>query len=205
MKGFIVTQETPESLVEKAKGGNRAAFDDLFGLYMSRLRSWIEPRVSRRLQGSLEAEDLLQDTQLRAFQLIQRFTWKGDDSFYRWLCIIAQHLIWNASQKRSLEDTQLVLEPPAREVSPSKLMRRKERFDRLEESLLNLKPDEREAVRLSRIEGLPVKQIAETLRRPEPTVRSLIARGLKKLRESFGDTESLHLPPDHYLNGEDPS
>lgn len=200
-----MTQETPESLVKKAKDGNRAAFDELFGLYTDRLRSWMKPRVGRRLQGSLDTEDLVQDTQLRAVQLIQRFTWKGDDSFFRWLCIIAQHLIWNASQKRSNENTRLVVEPTGGGISPSRHMRRKERFDRLEASLQNLKPDEREAVRLSRIEGLPVKQIAETLRRPEPTVRSLIARGLKKLRESFGDTESLHLPSDHYLNGEDPS
>ena len=190
-----------EGIVRRAARGDVRAHEIIYRAFSSPVYSM----CLRFTRVPAQAEDLLQDTQLRAFQLIQRFTWKGDDSFFRWLCIIAQHLIWNASQKRSLDDTQLVVEPPAREVSPSKRMRRKERFDRLEESLLKLKPDEREAVRLSRIEGLPVKQIAATLRRPEPTVRSLIARGLKKLRESFGDTESLHLPPDHYLNGEDPS
>jgi DNA-directed RNA polymerase specialized sigma24 family protein len=57
-----------------------------------------------------------------------------------------------------------------------------------------LKTDEREAVTLSRIEGLKMKEIAERMGRSPAAVKMLLFRGLKQLKKSFGDTESLHLP-----------
>ncbi len=197
MKGIVVTQETEESLAGRARAGDRSAFEELLGMQRGRLRTWIDSRVGPKLRASVDIEDVLQDTQLRALESIGRFVWRGEDSFFRWLCVIAQHLIWNASKKRSRRETRLVVEPPGPGLPPSTDMRRKERLDRLEQSLQNLRPDEREAVRLSRIEGLRIREVAERMNRPESTVQSTIARALKKLRDSFGDTESLHLPDRH--------
>ena len=197
MKGIVVTQETEESLAGRARAGDRSALEELLSLQRGRLRSWIDSRVGPKLRVSIDVEDILQDTQLRALESIGRFVWRGEDSFFRWLCVIAQHLIWNASKKRSRRETRLVVEPPGPGMPPSTDMRRKERLDRLEQSLQNLRPDEREAVRLSRIEGLRIREVAERMNRPESTVQSIIARALKKLRDSFGDTESLHLPDPH--------
>ena len=66
-----------------------------------------------------------------------------------------------------------------------------------------LRPEERAALRLSRVEGLKVSEVAKRLNKTESAVKSLITRSLRKLRESFGDTESLHLP-DRGLNSEEP-
>ncbi len=197
MKGIVVTQETEESLAGRARAGDRSAFEELLSTQRGRLRTWIDSRVGPNLRVSIDVEDILQDTQLRALESIGRFVWRGEDSFFRWLCVIAQHLIWNASKKRSRRETRLVVEPPGPGMPPSTDMRRKERLDRLEQSLQNLRPDEREAVHLSRIEGLRIREVAERMNRPESTVQSTIARALKKLRDSFGDTESLHLPDRH--------
>ncbi len=197
MKGIVVTQEIEESLACRARAGDRSAFEELLGMQRGHLRSWIDSRVGQKLRVSIDVEDILQDTQLRALESIGRFVWRGEDSFFRWLCVIAQHLIWNASKKRSRRETRLVVEPPGPGMPPSTDMRRKERLDRLEQSLQNLRPDEREAVRLSRIEGLRIREVAERMNRPDSTVQSIIARALKKLRDSFGDTESLHLPDRH--------
>ena len=194
MKGFVMTEESMEALVQRAKAGDRSAFDELLERHTDRLRSWIRSRLGAKLRRNVEVEDLLQDTHLRAFRSLDRFTWNQEDSFYRWLCTIAQHLIWSASQKRSSNDIRLIADPPASGVSPSRHMQRKERLERLDEALHSLNPEEREAVQLARIEGLKVKEVAKRMKRPEPTVKSLIARSLRKLRESFGDTESLHLP-----------
>jgi hypothetical protein len=49
-----------------------------------------------------------------------------------------------------------------------------------------------EARAVSRIIG--TEGIAKKLGRPEPTVRSILARALRKLRDSIGETRSLHLP-----------
>ena len=79
-------------------------------------------------------------------------------------------------------------------VSPSRAQRRDERFDRLESSLNSLSPEYRDVVRLARIEGLSIMAIAERLDRTPDSVRNLLLRAMKQLRQSFGDTESLGLP-----------
>lgn len=199
MKGLTVTPTALENLVKKAKTGDPAAFEQLIDLYRSRLEAWMGSRVRTRIRHKVDVEGLLQETQLRASESIRHFTLHGDESFYRWLCTIAEHLIWNASKKRSTDEVSLTIDLPQRSVTPSRALRRDERLERLERSLQVLKPEEREAIRLSRLEGLTVKEIAERIEKSESAVKSLLYRALRKLKDSFGDTESLHLP-DRGLN-----
>ena len=194
MRGMTVKQDSIEALITSAKTGDRAAFDELLEAHSIPLPAWIRTRVGDRIRRRVEVEDVVQETQLRAFQSIERFTWRGKDSFHRWLCTIAQHLIWNASQKRSTDDVELAIDIPDSGVSPSRRLQRDERFDRLEQSIQRLSPDERQVIRLSRIEKLKLREIAVRMNRSELGVKSLLSRALRKLKESFGDTESLHLP-----------
>jgi RNA polymerase sigma factor (sigma-70 family) len=73
-------------------------------------------------------------------------------------------------------------------------MRRNERFERLREALDALSPDQREVIVLSRIEGLPVLEIAKRMERSPQAVYQLLWRAMKKLKVLFGETESLTLP-----------
>ena len=82
-------------------------------------------------------------------------------------------------------------------MSPSRLAQRGERLDRLEDALKKLTPDQRDAVRFSRLEGLKVREIADRMGKTPDAVQQLIVRGLRSLRRNFGDTESLHLPDRH--------
>ena len=88
----------------------------------------------------------------------------------------------------------LECEPPGDEPSPSRSMRRGERFDRLEAALDNLSPDQRQVVELARLRGMPIKEIASRMQRSPDAVSHLLSRALKNLKETFGDTESLALP-----------
>ena len=47
---------------------------------------------------------------------------------------------------------------------------------------------------LARIERLRIKQIAARMDRSEDATKHLVVRAIRKLKESFGDTESFHLP-----------
>ena len=73
-------------------------------------------------------------------------------------------------------------------------MRRRERFERLETALSKLKPEYRDALRMSRLAGLPIKEIAKRMNKTEDSVSHLLARGTMELKKLFGETESLHLP-----------
>ncbi len=79
-------------------------------------------------------------------------------------------------------------------MSPSREMRRHERFDRLQASVGKLNEDHRQVILLSRIEGLRIREIAARMNRSETAIRSLLFRALKELRKSLAETESLRLP-----------
>ncbi|MBI4583995.1 MAG: sigma-70 family RNA polymerase sigma factor [Planctomycetes bacterium] len=188
-------QDHTHLLIAKAKDGDRAAFEDLATRFRGRLQTYIVARAKFRLGPRLDVEEILQETFVRAFESLGRFEWQGEDSFFTWLCGIAKNVIFkiagSCSRNQGLQTAEGV---PAMEVSPSKAMRRNERFDRLQKSLEQLDPDYREALYLARIERLRIEEVAKRLNRTPNAVRQLIARALKQLRERFGDTESLHLP-----------
>jgi len=188
------SQEQTKDLVERAQQGERGAFDRLVEIYRTRIEALIQARLGARLRGHATVDDIFQDSLLEAFRSIGRFRWQGTDSFLRWIGAIAENVV-RREHRRQEQDRKLRLEPRAtEELSPSKAMRREERFDRLEEALADLSDDHRQVIKLSRIDGLPVKAIARQMNRSESAVKNLLLRALKELQQSFGDTESLSLP-----------
>ena len=187
-----------QSLVAKAKAGDRQAFDELVDRYRLRLCGRIEARMGAEVRSRSEAGDILQETIVCALQSIERFRCQGEDSFYAWLGSIAEHIISNIARKKSWKHLQLKHDIAAGTVSPSRILRRRERFDRLGEALDSLKPDLREALVLARVKGLKVTEIAERMHRSLNAVYKLLTRALLQLKENSGDTESFHLPPGAY-------
>ncbi len=87
-------------------------------------------------------------------------------------------------------------------TSPSKGIRRQERLERLEQAMETLSPDYRTVLKLARMDGLPIKEIAKQMGRSESAVHNLLLRATKQLRQSFGDTESLNLGDGHFEDTE---
>jgi len=187
-----------QSLVDRARSGDREAFDELVKrfqqpLYDS-LASWLRFRVGPRV----DIEDVIQDCFLRAYSSLDRFVCPDhdeEDAFLRWICGIAKHSLGDLMRKASREaPSTLMTDPPAGATTESRVLRREERFERCQKALDKLPSGYREALVLARLEGLSAKEIAKRMDRTPDAVYQLIARGLKLLREEFGDTESLHLP-----------
>lgn len=185
---------TTAALASRARDGDRAAFEQLIARNRDRLLRQIRSRMGPRVGSSMEVEDVYQETVSRALGAIAKFRWQGEESFYRWLAGIAEHLIRSASQRRSLDTLRLTRDVAASDPTPSRTARRAERFDKLERAVNELSPDQRTALKLARIDGLPVREIAAKMERSEKAVYALLSRALDRLRETFGDTESLHLP-----------
>ena len=190
-----MTQDSSQMLVNRARDGDRAAFGQLFENYRSRMAGLISSRIGPGLRGKLEVDDVLQETFTKAFQSLERFRWTGDTSFFRWLGGIANNIILKASSRKDREP-KLRLEDDfaARGISPSTAMRRDERFERLQEALVDLTPEQREVVRMVRLEGLKIKDVAEGTNRTPEAVKQLMLRGLRRLRSRLGETKSLNLP-----------
>jgi RNA polymerase sigma-70 factor (ECF subfamily) len=181
-------------LVEKAKSGDRRAFEDLVEQDCPGLAAQIAARMGDEVRTRMEAEDVLQETLTCAFQALDKFTWRGKGSFSAWLRGIAEHVISNAARKKSWKRIELKRDLPGQGPTPSKGLRRHERFDRLEKAIRSLNADQREALILSRFEGLQIAEIASRMKRSPNAVYKLLARALLELKKNFGDTESLHLP-----------
>ena len=84
-----------EGLVEAAKAGDREAIDILIRRYQVRMFNF-----ARTLTGNDEdAEDLAQETFVRAFRALQRF--RGESSFKNWLYTIATNVARTHFGKRA--------------------------------------------------------------------------------------------------------
>ncbi len=184
-----------ETLLTRAKSGDNDALDALISPSRERLLAWIGGRLGPHLKAKVDAEDLLQETFVWALRSIEKVEWRGRDYFDQWLFSIAKHVILKEAARRERRP-ELVLEcePAGDGPSPSRALRRDERFDRLQEAVDRLSPEYRQVIELARIQRVPVKEIAARMNRSADAISQLLLRALKKLRDTLGDTESLSLP-----------
>lgn len=187
-----------DELIDRARKGDRKAFDELTNRFSSRLRESIQKWSRFRLDTRVDAHDVLQETWVRAYRCLERFEAtdpNNEESFLRWICGIAKRALGDLTRKTAYrENPAASIERVASEPSQSQVQRREERFDRLQTALDKLPPDYRRVLILSRLEGLSAQEIADRMGRTPNAVYHLIVRALQLLREQFGDTESLHLP-----------
>ena len=187
-----------KQLVAKAVEGDAEALQEAIGRIRGRLQAFVRARLGAHLTGELDMDDVLQDTYAQAVKSISGFRWRGSESFLRWLNGIAQHVILNGARHQRRHCSRLFYiehDPRSDAPTPSKVHQRGDRFTRLQEAFDSLSPDYQEAIHLVRIEGLRVKEAAERMNKSPRAVMHLLARGLKKLKDAFGETESLSLPP----------
>ena len=194
MATIMEKSDSLQRLVEKAKAGDRAAFDELIERSRSRLESYVGSRIGGDLSKRVDIHDIVQEASLRAFSSLGDLEFRGGDAFVSWLCGIARHVIWEtASRFRRDRPVPLDFELETEDASPSQAMRRDERFDRLQQALDSLQPEYREVILLVRIEGLAVKDVATKMNRTPHAVSNLLLRATRKLKEMIGDTASFSL------------
>ncbi|MCA9147910.1 MAG: sigma-70 family RNA polymerase sigma factor [Planctomycetales bacterium] len=187
-------------LFESARAGDRAAFDQLFERLRLRLTAFATSRMSSDLLMRVEVDDVVQETSLKALQSITQVEWQGEGALASWFCGIAINVIYNHSRRyariRPLQEEQL---QAVNDTSPSQHVRREERFDRLNSCLAMLTDEQQQVIRYTRLEGLSIRETATRIGRTENATTQLLWRATQKLAQLFGDTASIHLPPDRKL------
>ncbi len=142
-------------------------------------------RVARRLTGqSADAEDLVQDTLLRA--------WRGLDGFdgahpRAWLLTVLRHTEINRHRRRRPELLDEPDGPAERHLAAAEPSAEQVVLDRafgavVEAALLDLPPVMRQAVLLADVDGLSYAEIAAALGVPEGTVASRLHRARARIR-----------------------
>jgi RNA polymerase sigma-70 factor (ECF subfamily) len=184
-------------LARDAQRGQRNAQDALFELHRAALDHYVRTRVGSHLRARVDPDDVVQETLGRALQSLGAFQWQGEGSFLRWLKGIAFHEILRLA-KRERQRAVISIEPEDVESDdppPSSPLRREERFERLQRALDSLSPEHREVIVLARIRGMRLAEVALRTGRTPNAVAQILGRALAKLKEAFGDTGSVSLPP----------
>ena len=182
-------------LIERIRQGDRDAFTPLFEKYRPRIAVLVHYKMSRQMRAQVEADDLLQETFLRAYRKFDQFSYRGPGSFMRWLARIAEHVIidtaryQNRDRRRAEEQVPLRSESnpggvePVDSKTPSRLLARNERLQQLFRILDDLPEQYREAILLAKIQGLTTQEIAEKLGKSRPAAALLLHRALKHFRQ----------------------
>ena len=168
------------ALLARLKAGDPRAFEVFVVTHQHRVFS-----IALRMLGSrAEAEDIAQETFLRAHRAIGEF--RGDARLGTWLYGIASRLCLNrlASAPRRLEragDTALLhIASPAADAAG--VLERGELEAALQQAIAELPEERRIVVVLRDLEGLAYEEIAEVLGLELNTVRSRLHRARNDLK-----------------------
>jgi RNA polymerase sigma-70 factor (ECF subfamily) len=168
------------------------------------LRLLAHQQLDARLRSKLDSSDLVQQTLLAAHRARDQFRGTTDAELAAWLRRILANSLAQAlrqfggaqrnvalerSLEASLDESSARLERwLAREqLSPGEAAARQEQLLRLAEALDLLPEDQRTALDLKHLQGLPVEDIARQMARTGAAVAGLLRRGLKQLRELLAE------------------
>jgi RNA polymerase sigma factor (sigma-70 family) len=152
------------TLLEKAKAGDEAAaLAGIRAVSATPRPSWCISSSATRSRERTEVDDVVQETYLRAFRDVNRFTYQTPGSFLRWLSSIADHVIvdqvrYRHRDRRAGEEVPFrsqsnPLGPePADTRTPSRLLGQQEAVERLLARLNELPEDYRQAILLAKIQ-----------------------------------------------------
>ena len=195
MQVFMAERLGIPGLIERAVQGDRGAFDELVTCSQGDLAAFIQRRIRPELRKQLDVQALTNDTLARAFESLERFTGHDVDSWFAWVAGIAKKVVLKEIERLNRSGVlEIDRDIATTQPSPSRVLRRKERFERLNVALEGLSEDHREVIRLCRIDGRRIQDAAKLMNRSPEAVKMLLWRAMKELKEKFGDTESLNLP-----------
>ena len=192
-----------QQLVALAKGGDNSALNQLCNVYGERVHWIIRLRMGRELRSKLESMDVVQDVLVSVLKDLGDFTYRDDGDFLRWLSRIAENSLrdnvdkLHAGKRDIRREVRLDNDGPTTEdrfggtagpieaTTPSVIMSRKEELDELAKAMDELKPEYKEVIVLTKIEGLSYKEIAGRLGKSDEAVRKLVSRAIAVLTSIF--------------------
>ena len=173
-----------KELVKKAQKDSEA-FAKLYNEHYSRIFGYALKRVA-----NLEiAQDITSETFFKALKKLWQFRWRNI-SFSAWLYKIVNNEIANYFRKNkykvSLEkipEPVAVSNPFDEIIEAEQELKKHQDFLMLQEKISKLPINYQEVISLRFFEKKKIREIAEILGKKEGTIKSLLSRGLEKLRK----------------------
>lgn len=174
-------------LVTRAQTGDAEAFGEIYGQY----RETVFRYVVFRVRSHILAEDLTQETFLRAWRGIARFTWQGRD-ISAWLVTIARNLVADhyKSGRYRLElstsgpyDGDLGADRADRsvDVNPEAAALARVTGRKLWAAVLRLGDEQQTCIVLRFLHGFSVTETAREMGKNEGAIKALQYRAIQQL------------------------
>jgi RNA polymerase sigma-70 factor (ECF subfamily) len=190
-------------LIDRAVQGDQTAWGELLARYRDRLRRMVALRLDRRLQGRVDASDVIQEATLEASRRLAEYSQNPTMPFFLWLRfltgqrLLEQHRRHLGAQGRDAgreislyrgampETTTAALAAQllGRHTSPSQAAVRAERKIRLQEALNSLEAVDREMLALRHFEQLSNGEAAQVLGLDKSAASKRYARALIRLKD----------------------
>lgn len=186
-----VTETGPDSqyLVAAVHRGDADALDALMRRHLPDLRVFVRAKSGPQLRAQESCSDLVQTVCREALQSVERYEWRGEGSFRRWLFTLALNKLRNRADYHAAErrdaarvivGTDAVGETPGG-FGPSQHAIAGEAAAKLEASLDRLEEDQREVILMARVIGMSHTEIAAELGLAEGAVRTRLSRAMARL------------------------
>jgi RNA polymerase sigma-70 factor (ECF subfamily) len=203
--GSDMIEDAPEDcgLLKRAEAGDAQAIGELFERHRARLQRMVELRMDARLQGRIDAADVLQDAYLEVARSLPEYIRSPEIPVFLWLRFITgrklqalhrHHLgtgLRDASRDISIfrgalpqaSSQMLAAQLVGRFTSPSEAAARAEIQLRVQEALNSLEPLDRELLALRHFEQLTNFEAAQVLEISPAAAGSRFVRALKRLKK----------------------
>lgn len=183
-----LTTEAELALVKAAKSGDNRAFEALVRAYEYRIF-----KVANYIaQNREDAEDIVQDSFLKAYQNLGQF--REEAKFYTWLVrIVVNDALMKLRRRRMMKMISIDAEPEREEAAmpieivdlranPEQSLRQQQLQKHLTRAVRELRPLFRVVFVLRDVQGLSILETAEALNISVPLVKTRLLRARLKLR-----------------------
>jgi len=191
MKALFGRASETAALVEQARQGDARAFEALVDRYKDKIYVY----VTRMIHDPVEAEDITQDTFLRAYQSLANF--RGAASFQTWLYRIASNLVIDAVRRRKRrDDGNISLDAPvdtddgevSRELAderrgPEDLAASSAVQEEVRNAIGDISPKLRSVLVMYDLQGMSYQEISDSMGCPLGTVKSRLFNARAQLKE----------------------
>lgn len=180
------SRQEEELLVDRAKAGDRDAFEELVRMNADRLHAV----VLGFMADADAAQEVTQEAFLRAWRGIGRF--KGNSRFFTWLYRIGineakRHAAREPAVPPASLDDEPIPEAPDWSEAPETKLEQGDLRSTLERSIRALPLDYRAPVILRDVEGLSTHEAAEIMELSEAAFKSRLHRGRLAVRRSLDE------------------
>lgn len=186
LRGMHEADDPDRAIVERAQAGDERAFDEL----MARYQQPVFHFVHRMVGGAADAEDVAQETFVRAFFNLDRFRFRAGARFSTWLFQVARRAALDQVRKRKRHPEEPL---PSRDEVPDPAGRdgrahadERELGEAIAHAFARLPEDQRAALVLAEYHGHGAAAIAAIMACSTRSVEARLYRARREMRRLLG-------------------